>query len=200
MKNKIKHILVISALLLAFSSVSAAEYELIPHFGASIPNGSLADSWKIGYTIGLDAFRTTDNPLQWGAIAAFHRLTPDADEMLRVGSRELWVETCRGWNALFQLYAVARYQESRGVWIDGGLGLVYRYTSDVKVKGVYSYGPTAVINEINRKGDKELVPAFTVGLSTRIVDIIQPTFRFQRAYTSDGGTNLFAIEIGLLPR
>lgn len=200
MINSIKIRLVWSIFLVTCTSLSAASFELIPHFGASIPNGSQAETWKIGYTVGLDVFKSSDNPLQWGAIASLHRLTPDADEMLRVGSRELLVETSEGWNALFHLFAVARYMETKDVWIDGGLGVVYRRTSDVKVKGVYGYGPTAINHEINRTGKGELVPAFTVGLSAKLAGVVQPTFRFHRAFTTDGGTNLFSIELGLLAR
>ncbi len=187
-------------LCLLTASASAAPLRFVPLCGVSIPAGDRAEEWRVGYTVGLEVARLGTGPVSWGGRIAVHRWKPNAEEMLRVGSRELFVETDEGWNALFDLFVLARYRDLEGVWFDGGAGLVYRCTSDVEVVGVHPYGATAVNRQINRPGGSEVVPALTVGLSADLAKVLRPELRYHRFFTADGGTDVFSVTVGLLAR
>jgi len=199
-------VIILASILMALICSEARGYNMsyIPSAGLSLPVGDKAQEWRAGYLVSLDIFHPVRLNFDCGGRVSFQRWKPDAEEMLRVGSRDFKVERNIGWQALGELSGVARYRllslsrRSIPVWVEGGVGLFYLKWPDIEVKGFSSQNDVALNREIFRDEGSEVVPGLSAGLSVELLGAVEPTLRFQHIFSSDGGMNILFIGLGLL--
>lgn len=192
------------AVIIISQGATAGNCIIVPRVGYSIPTGSSAETWQSGYSLGLDLFSSEVNRICFGLRLGFHRWTPDAEELLKVGSREFKVEKNEGWETIGELSGLVSYKLADlpkglgAIRIEGGLGVCRISQSDVYVKGYHVFENIALNRDISMNEKMEVKPGISIGLRMEIAPKIEPTIRYQYVFTSAEGTGILTFGIGLL--
>ncbi|NQT33723.1 hypothetical protein HQ587_00925 [bacterium] len=191
---------------LVIQEASAEKLPFIPRGGLSQPVGSTAETWKAGFMVELDYFQqapTIDN-LRYGARIGYHYLPLNAKELLQIGERDFEVEKREGWNSIGELSGIASYRlamlpgQTGSIRVEAGIGIFYISRPDVYVKGYFEQGSVALNREIYLESKEELTAGISIGFSMDIINRIEPLVRYHYIFTSEEGTSILTLGIGLL--
>ncbi len=201
--SKITALVIVIATLVCHEA-TAVNLLFIPRGGYSVPAGEIAGTWQPGYTLELDIYSSVENNLCFGVRLGYHRWTPNAEEMLRVGSREFVVEQNQGWQAIGELSGLVSYRSVAlpkklgSIRAEGGLGVCSIKRPDIFVKGFHVTSNTALNHDVSMNEKKELKPGISVGLQIDIAERIVPAIRYHYIFTSEEGTGILMFGIGLM--
>jgi len=190
--------------MFASNCAAAGNRTFVPRGGYSVPTGSVSGTWQPGYSLELNVFGPEINDMSFGVRFGFQRWIPNAEDLLKTGSREFNIEKNEGWQAISELSGLVSYRLTNphkglgAVRIEGGFGACRISRQDVYVKGFHVSGNTALNRDISIKDRIEVKPGVSIGLTLDIADRIEPVIRYQYVFTSGEGTGILMFGIGLL--
>ncbi|NQU06258.1 MAG: hypothetical protein HQ568_09220, partial [Calditrichaeota bacterium] len=189
-----------------FSNAIAADYNIIPRGGFSIPIGSVSDAWNSGYAVELDLYGVEINRLKHGVRISYNRWLPNSEEILKTGAREFNIEREEGWQSIVELMGLVSYRlvtlpkKLGSLHAEGGFGVCHIRSPKVIVKGFHVSGDIALNRDVTIAERAEVKPGLSAGLSMTIADRIEPMVRYNYIFTSGEGTGMLTLGIGLLAK
>jgi|GEM_PF-2137589 len=209
--SKLTILICVSLLILVFSVDfgNAQNVGFIPNAGICKTFGDKGDLWNLGFSVGANLFYPTQKILSFGVRMAYHSMTPNGEEIMKLGAQpslDYKIESTSGSFSIYEI--VPSLQIATSSFYDDptvrlafqlGGGIFVLNQSEISARGVH-YSPYggSLTSTVSLNDVTETKPGVQFGIELSIKRKLAILPLYSMVFTDEQSTSFVSVCLGYI--